>query len=151
MHKSCQSRLSWAGDESWRAGSRPVAQAVWEEHLHEAPLCGGCQTGANMSKPCQLLLPPKKKCLPMGCVGSWSWKGLGGKRERVQELRGAQAWGGETQGMAFQTPNPFFLLSPCPLAMQLLPLFQCENPLLLLSQLMTHNMIYVFLTQKTPI
>lgn len=28
-----------------------------------------------MSKPCQLLLPPKKKCLPRGCVGSWSWRG----------------------------------------------------------------------------
>lgn len=68
----CQSR---AGDESWQAASRPVAEAVWEECLPQAPLCGGCQTGANMSKPCQLLLPPKKKCLPRGCVGSWSWRG----------------------------------------------------------------------------
>lgn len=39
--KSCQTGLSWAGDESWQAGSRPVAKAVWEERPLEAPLCGG--------------------------------------------------------------------------------------------------------------
>lgn len=98
VQKSCQTGLSWAGDESWQAGSRPVAKAVWEERLLQAPLCGGCQTGANMSKPCQLLLPPKKKCLLMGCVGSWSWKGPGGRRERVRELGRAQAGGAENQG-----------------------------------------------------
>lgn len=35
--------------------------------------------------------------------------------------------GGEKQGMGFQTSNPFLLLQPCPLAMQLLLLFQTEK------------------------
>lgn len=133
MQKTCQTGLSWAGDESWQAGSRPVAKAVWEERLLQAPFCGGCQTGANMSKPCQLLLPPKKKGLLMGCVGSWSWKGPG---EAGRSLRGggrgSMSWGeprqgGKIQGTGFQTPDPFLLLSLCPLAMQLLLLFQSEK------------------------
>lgn len=127
MQGSCQSGQSWAGDESWQAGSRPVAEAVWEERRLEAPLCGGCQTGASMSKPCQLLLPPKKKCLLMGCVGSWSWKGPRGRRERVCELGRAQGKGGEIQGMGFQTSNPFLLLLSSSLSMQLFLLFQNEK------------------------
>jgi len=94
VQKCCQTGLSWAGDESWQAGSRPVAKVVWEERLLQAPLCGGCQTGANMSKPCQLLLPPKKKRLLMGCVGSWSWKGAGeAGRSLWAGGRGSTSWG----------------------------------------------------------
>lgn len=106
MQRSCQSGQSWAGDESWQAGSRPVAEAVWEERRLEAPLCGGCQTGANMSKPCQLLLPPKKKCLLMGCVGSWSWKRPRGRRERVCELGRAQERGRRSRGWGSRPQIP---------------------------------------------
>lgn len=77
MQKSCQSGQSWAGDESWQAGSRPVAEAVWEERRLEAPLCGGM---SNRGKYVQTLpaapttqeeMPADGMCRQLELEGAW--------------------------------------------------------------------------------